>query len=293
MVCLHYYERVSSLIGSPSLHDRASPRLKDAQIPSSSYPALYQELILNVRKMYHRCKLIHADLSEYNILYHETHLFIIDVSQSVEQDHPNAFDFLRKDLKNVEEFFGRFGVGCLGLRRCFEFVTRESVVEGDDDDEGTVLQTWLAEERKPEENDNLDNAQADPETSAHEDSVFLQSYIPRTLNEVYDPERDVEALRKDGSKSLIYLKTIGLVESSGNGNGELHFGKDQECEGEYVSEEGDDHKSEGDEGNDEDDRAFEDRQPRGHRHEDKEAKKVRQIISYLLPGCIDQIMRYH
>ena len=287
MVCLRYYERASSLIG---IYDRASPRLKDAQIPSSSYPALYHELILNIRKMYHRCKLIHADLSEYNILYHETHLFIIDVSQSVEQDHPNAFDFLRKDLKNVEEFFGRFGVGCLGLRRCFEFVTRESVVEGDDDDEGAVLQKWLAEERKPQENDNLDNPQADPETSAHEDLVFLQSYIPRTLNEVYDPERDVEALRKDGSKSLIYLKTIGLVESTGNGDGELHFGRGQE--GEYANEEGDDHESEGDEGDDEDDRVFEDRQPRGHRHEDKEAKKVRLIISYLLPGCIDQIVRY-
>ena len=261
-----------------SFHDRASPRLKDAQIPSSSYPALYQELILSVRKMYHQCKLIHADLSEYNILYHENHLFIIDVSQSVEQDHPNAFDFLRKDLKNIEEFFGRFGVGCLGLRRCFEFVTRERIVEGDDDDEGAVLQKWLAEEKKPEENDDLNNTQADLETSAHEDSVFLQSYIPRTLNEVYDPERDVEALKKDGTKGLIYSKTIGLVESTGNRNGELYFGKDQQ--GEYASEEDDDiEESEGDdEGEDGDGRVFEDRQPRGHRHEDKEAKKVRLIM---------------
>lgn len=220
--------------------------------------------------MYHQCKLVHADLSEYNILYHEDHLYIIDVSQSVEQDHPSAFDFLRKDLKNVEDFFGRFGVGCLGLRRCFEFVTREKIVDGEEGD-GDVLRKWLEEERDPgDDEDGLDN------TPAHEDSVFMQSYIPRTLNEVYDPERDVEALKKDGSKGLIYANTIGLVEAKG---GKVHFGKDEKGDADgsgSESEEGeDDLESEGEE---DDDKAFEDRQPRGHRHEDKEAKKVRLII---------------
>ena len=68
---------------------------------------LYQELILNACKMFHQCKLIHTNLSEYNILYLEDHLFIIGISQSVEQDHPNAFDFLGKDLKSIKELFGR------------------------------------------------------------------------------------------------------------------------------------------------------------------------------------------
>lgn len=48
---------------------RAYPRLKDAQIESSKYPALYYQLVKNVRTMYQVCKLVHADLSEYNILY--------------------------------------------------------------------------------------------------------------------------------------------------------------------------------------------------------------------------------
>ena len=46
----------------------AYPRLKDAQIDTSRYPALYYQLIKNVRTMYQVCKLVHADLSEYNIL---------------------------------------------------------------------------------------------------------------------------------------------------------------------------------------------------------------------------------
>jgi len=97
-----------------------------------------------MRKMYHQCKLVHADLSEYNILYHESHLYIIDVSQSVEHDHPSAFDFLRNDIKNVEDFFGRLGVRCLGLRRCFEYVTKEKL-SGSAEEEGDVLVRWLEE----------------------------------------------------------------------------------------------------------------------------------------------------
>ncbi len=70
---------------------------------------------------------MHADLSEYNILYHNSHLYIIDVSQSVEHDHPSAFDFLRNDIKNVEDFFSKMGVNCLGLRRSFEFIVKENL----------------------------------------------------------------------------------------------------------------------------------------------------------------------
>lgn len=46
----------------------ASPRLKDAQIASSKFPKLYAQLMVTVRKIYRACRLVHADLSEYNIL---------------------------------------------------------------------------------------------------------------------------------------------------------------------------------------------------------------------------------
>jgi len=45
--------------------------------------------------------LVHADLSEYNILYYKHRCFFIDVSQSVEHDHPNALNFLRKDCSAI------------------------------------------------------------------------------------------------------------------------------------------------------------------------------------------------
>jgi RIO kinase 1 len=253
---------------------RASPRLKDAQIEASEYSVLYAELLLNIHRMYHHCKLVHADLSEYNILYHDSHLYIIDVSQSVEHDHPSAFDFLRNDLKNVEEFFGRFGVRCLGLRRCFEFVTREKL--SDNEEDGIVLKQWL-EETQPNDDhsanslDSISNQAT--AASAHEDRVFMQSYIPRTLNEVYDPERDAEDLKNGEGRGLIYADTIGLVDFSNKSDSkaEVHSGEanDEDDEASLDGSESD--------GSGEDVNSIErtkERAPRGHRHEDREAKKV-------------------
>jgi RIO kinase 1 len=260
---------------------------------------LYEELILNVRKMYHTCKLVHADLSEYNILFHEGHLYIIDVSQSVEHDHPSAFDFLRSDIKNIEDFFERFGVKCLGLRRCFDFITK-GYLDEERQDEGIVLRRWLTEANEEQESaspiNGSNNKNASPSnTSTHEDNVFFQSYIPRTLNEVYDPERDVDVLTKGDGKNLIYAETIGLMHPASNMRQEgqvrthVHFkaeeeplnenGDPTEGSGNTDSEEEDSEESEGDEKVASDSRA-----PRGHRHEDREAKKARIHLSKTSPS---------
>ena len=223
--------------------------------------------------MYHRCKLVHADLSEYNILYHNAHLYVIDVSQSVEHDHPHAFDFLRSDIKNVEEFFGRFGVKCLGLRRCFEFVTKDRLEEsGAQERDGEFLQRWITETGESAEDLLQDFAEVDrignfKSQTAHEDSVFLRSYIPRTLNEVYDPERDIDVLKGGEGRKLIYADTIGLVDSSpADKEHHVHFDGDGSSES-GVSESTSDEAEEEQQGP-------ERRAPRGHRHEDREAKKV-------------------
>jgi len=249
-----------------------------------------------VRRMFHVCKLVHADLSEYNIMYHEEHLWIIDVSQSVEHDHPSAFDFLRNDIKNVEDFFGRLGVACLGLRRFFEFVTKEKLTEENDITDEDVLKKLLAEKIEVDVEESDDevgekedgealsgpNLKTRPEDAAHEDSVFLHSFIPRRLNEVYDPERDVEKHKKgDG---LIYAETIGLVSPSDPydsdpkvpqlGRGVIGNGNGRTSEAGDVGSETDDE----DGGSEGDNSGFVEKKLRGHRHEDKDAKKVNKLV---------------
>ena len=48
---------------------------------------------------------MHGDLSEYNLLYFKKTVYVIDVSQSVEYDHPMALDFLRRDCAIMNDFF--------------------------------------------------------------------------------------------------------------------------------------------------------------------------------------------
>ena len=256
---------------------RASPRLKDAKIDDPSvYSSLYAELVLNIRKLFHQCKLVHADLSEYNILYHEGHLYIIDVSQSVEHDHPSAFDFLRSDIKNVEDYFSKMGVKCLGLRRCFEFIVKEKLGASDGLNDDDLFRKWL---ELAVSDDPSEGGAKTSGRSAHEDAIFKGSYIPRTLGELYDPEREVAALSLDDWQKPIYADTIELVQPEKKDVTQevdtqpdvkallvpLSEGDSQDSSTSYVSSE-----AEG-----QDTRPFDDkRPPRGHRHEDRELKKV-------------------
>ena len=57
--------------------------------------------------MYTKCRLIHADLSEYNMLWHEGNIYFIDVSQAVEPTHPQGLEFLLRDCNNVYNFFSK------------------------------------------------------------------------------------------------------------------------------------------------------------------------------------------
>ncbi|KAM0859177.1 hypothetical protein ACQ4PT_047377 [Festuca glaucescens] len=78
-----------------------APRLKDAALPDDKLRVAYFEIVTTMRTLYQKCKLVHGDLSEYNILYYEGHLYIIDVSQYVDLDHPLALDFLKEDCLHV------------------------------------------------------------------------------------------------------------------------------------------------------------------------------------------------
>ncbi|WFC99202.1 non-specific serine/threonine protein kinase [Malassezia yamatoensis] len=219
-----------------------SARLKDAEssIPNQDWPRLYCELLATMRLMYQRCRLVHADLSEYNILYHEEHLWIIDVSQSVEHDHPHAFDFLREDISHIESYFGRHGVKTLGLRTTFHFIIRETshtrkggvaglekqnevehvqgvqnidVQKSDDGHHQPENEASLIGELEKlmqlAEDDSFIEGQDQDE---HEDAVFRQSYIPRNLDELYDPERDAELAHAGQANQSSYALVSGLNE---------------------------------------------------------------------------------
>lgn len=107
MIALKKHILIMSFIGSNGC---AAPKLKDVILKPDQWAKVYDEVTYIMRKLYSFAHLIHADLSEYNILYHDKKCWLIDVSQSVEPDHPNGLEFLLRDCKNISNFFERKGV---------------------------------------------------------------------------------------------------------------------------------------------------------------------------------------
>lgn len=85
-----------------------------------------KEILVNMRKAYAKAGVVHADLSEYNVILQPNgHILIIDWPQYVKRDHPNAEFLLERDLKNVLGFFERkFGID-YGLEKALFYVKNE------------------------------------------------------------------------------------------------------------------------------------------------------------------------
>jgi RIO kinase 1 len=254
----------------------AAPRLRDAELQGEDvdeqWRVLYLQLLGLMKRMYHTCKLVHADLSEYNVLYHQKKLFIIDVSQSVEPDHPRSLEFLRMDIKNISDFFRRKNVDVLSEQAVFGFITSH---------DGAISEPKLSEaleklfSERPAKKEG-DAAAAEQEVA---NEVFRKQYIPQTLEQVYDFERDADKVGKGQAHDLVYRNLLAdkVPMSSGNeADGEETGGASLGTESESV---------EGSEDEDEDDESrFEKGTPRGKRFEDKEAKKVRNPLVNFMRG---------
>ena len=171
-----------------------APLLKEVTLNESTARQLYLECVILVRKLYKDAKLVHADLSEFNLLFHENSVVVIDVSQSVEHDHPRAVDFLRKDCSNINNYFRKNGVISLTLKEFFDFVVDPNLLDDDVDRYLEKLQETTAG-RTLEDLESLDKQS--------EEHVFLNSYLPKRLDEVVDFERDQDNVQ-DGDEKLIY-----------------------------------------------------------------------------------------
>jgi len=88
---------------------------------------IFKEILRNVRKAFLKAGVIHADLSEYNIILKpDKHILIIDWPQYVTRDHPNAEELLERDVQNVLQYFERKHRLSVKLQECFNYVTGES-----------------------------------------------------------------------------------------------------------------------------------------------------------------------
>jgi RIO kinase 1 len=241
----------------------AAPRLRDvkfegltAEEEEAKWKSLYVQLLGYMRIMYQTCRLVHADLSEYNILYHEDKLYLIDVSQSVEHDHPRSLEFLRMDVKNVSDFFRSRNVEVLSERRVFGFVTSEEGGKAAKSADGGLemgemeayIEKLWAETGKLTEEEKIKDER--------DDEVFRNQYIPQTLEQVYDIERDAELVGQGQGEGLIYQALLAdKVAVNDGGSDDTEDSEDSES------------------GSEVDQSLFEKGTPRGKKHLEKGDKK--------------------
>ena len=100
MVVLKKHVLVMSFLGQDG---QPAPKLKEAaeRMSEAELETAYSQVVEMMSQLYSQCHLVHADLSEYNILWWEKEAWFIDVSQAVEPIHPSGLDFLLRDCINV------------------------------------------------------------------------------------------------------------------------------------------------------------------------------------------------
>jgi len=155
--------------GWPATKLKDSPLLDESQAFS-----LYLQLIRYMRIMFVKCKLIHADLSEFNLLLDsKNQLYVIDVSQSVEQAHPNALEFLRMDCRNVTDYFAkRYTLKTiLTMQQLFNYITDPTIT---DSNEQIYLDKMIEQAKDQPSNETTDEV---------DERVFERIFIPQTLDE--------------------------------------------------------------------------------------------------------------
>lgn len=100
-----------------------APLMKETDLEDAE--KIFKRLLTSVRQLYNKAGLVHADLSEYNIMIWNGKPVIFDVAQSVLVKHPMADRFLRRDLENLHRYFKRQVTDIYSVDEMFEKVVTD------------------------------------------------------------------------------------------------------------------------------------------------------------------------
>jgi RIO kinase 1 len=87
---------------------KPAPLMKDIKLEKPDQ--IFLILIEYIKKMYNKIRLVHSDLSPYNILYHNKKPYLIDLGQAVLLDHPKSIFFLKRDINNIVRYFKKYDI---------------------------------------------------------------------------------------------------------------------------------------------------------------------------------------
>lgn len=87
-----------------------APRLCDIGLSDNEVKNALNLILKNI-ELFWDLGVVHADLSEYNILWWKDNPYIIDFPQSIDvRTHPNSKEFFDRDLKNITKYFSKYNI---------------------------------------------------------------------------------------------------------------------------------------------------------------------------------------
>jgi RIO kinase 1 len=99
---------IMELIGE---RDNPAPQLKNVDLELEEARRIFNKLSDYISLLYNEADLVHADFSEFNVLY-DGEPVVIDMGQSVTLEHPMASKFLARDVTNIARYFEKkYGIG--------------------------------------------------------------------------------------------------------------------------------------------------------------------------------------
>ena len=70
----------------------------------------YKATIILIEQLYKKAHLVHCDFSEFNIFKTKKGLILFDLGSAVDHQHPQAEEFLKRDINNITNFFVKRGL---------------------------------------------------------------------------------------------------------------------------------------------------------------------------------------
>ncbi len=100
----------SNVVVMEYIGDEVEPARELRNVEVEDPGAIARKVLHYMKLAYQRARLVHSDISEFNILMLGQEPIIIDVGQAVLLDHPHAQEWLERDVRNMARYFRRLGV---------------------------------------------------------------------------------------------------------------------------------------------------------------------------------------
>ena len=102
--------RHQNIVVMEYIGDEVEPARELRNVPLDDPGAVSRKILDYLKLAYQKAKLVHSDISEFNVLMLNQEPVIIDVGQAVMLAHPYAEEWLERDVRNVARYFRKYKI---------------------------------------------------------------------------------------------------------------------------------------------------------------------------------------